>query len=826
MKKRKLLGLILTISMVFSIFSTISIITNAAVSITAPTPEGSWNSPKRLMYPGYTHWMNFADMSAYWGTGLDMTQHVWSDFADQGDMASRIYIELDKQMQASSTAPGKAGYVQGTFNAGDANYHRNLLWFGTFQGARIDYASFGTKADNAITYTVFPGSYVATALLISEYWMNVIKGENATLHQQYKFQTSSDKATWTDVPAGQVNLFWEHGDNTGTKPVNAYATCIASMKIPNTDMYYRIISPFFAGMSYDATAVGPTKVSLTSMANGAVGDATVSRYYAPVSKENRILDFDVWTSKAKIKTIDSVKLSTLSGYITLDAANGSYKYFTSGDVEITDINTVLADGMKLKIYDTNNVMMLTYTIQYAAPNTVTISSTAPKKALNPGVIDTASLDPIPGGNVDWDNYSDYASGYQAAKFLSSIEKGQRFFGTFFGVVNPGAYRSWQPAEGLGVTYRVVPESYLSTSLILHSTIVSENGTTLGSEAFIKTAAKKFRMLTSPDGVNWTVYDMKDTDIDLDHGQPGWPTAFTDPTTSIAAFISVRACMKMPAGHRYYMVEFPTYYGADLCYIGPSKASLTDMRNGATGDASVAWYALPEVVSNDFTNCIMNETTGTMVVKADGAMTLQQIVGKLLITQAGVKFYDASSNEITNLSTNVQSGMVMKTFKTGETTPLMSFTIDAQIVLPPEAPRIEVGDATKITIDETNKKLILKIKSMTLQNVLDSLVLKGDVIVLFTDKNGNELTNMSAMVEKGMFVQLFTTVFLGEYEIDIVTAGEVVPTGTNPSASPSPSTSSEQSPSTGDNSNMPILIILTILLAGSVIILSRKKIFSK
>lgn len=820
MKRKKLLGLLLTISMVFPIFSATTITTNAAVSITAPTPEGSWNSPKRLMYPGYTHWMNFADMSAYWGTGLDMTQHVWSDFADQGDMASRVYVELDKEMQASSTAGGKAGYIQGLFKTDDANYYRNLLWFGTFQGARIDYASYGTKADNKITYTVFPGAYVATALIISDYWMNVIGGENSTLHQQYKFQTSPDNATWADVPADQVNLFWEHGDNTGTKPVNAYATCIASMKIPTTDMYYRIISPFFAGMSYDATAVGPTKVSLTSMADGATGDATVSRYYAPVSKENRILDFDVWTSKAKIKTIDPITVNTLSGYITLDSANGSYKYFTSGDSEITDINTVLVNGMKIKVYDTNNILMLTYTIQYTAPNTVTISPNAPRKALNPGVVDTTSFDPIPGGNIDWDNYSDYATGYQAAKFLSSIEKGLRYFGTFFGVVNSGAYRAWQPAEGIGVTYRVVPESYMSTSLLLHTSIVTEDGTTIGSEAFIKAAARKYRMLTSPDGVNWTVYDLKDSDIDLDHGQPGWPSSFStsDPTTSPSAFISVRACMKIPAGHRYYMVEFPTYYGADLCYIGSSKASLTDMRNGATGDETVAWYALPEVVSNDVANCIMNEATGMMVVKADGAMTLQQIIEKLLLTQAGVKFYDASLNEITDLSTNVQSGMIMKTFKTGETTPLVSFTIDAQIVLPPEDPRIEVGDATKITIDETNKKLVLTNNSMTLQNVLDALVLKGEVVVIFTDKDGNELTDMSAMAQKGMFVQLYTSVFLGEYEIDIATAGEVIPTVTSPV--------SEQAPATGDNSTPGILIILTIILAGSITILTRRKIPSK
>jgi len=825
MKRRKLLGLILTISMVFSIFSAMSITANAAVSITAPTPEGAWNSPKRLMYPGYTHWMNFADMSIPWGTtGLDMTQHVWSDFADQGDMASRVYVELDKEMQASSTAGGKAGYVQGLFKTDDANYYRNLLWFGTFQGTRIDYASFGAKVDNNITYTVFPDSYVATALLISDYWMNVIGGENATLHQQYKFQTSSDKATWTDVPADQVNLFWEHGDNTGTKPVNAYATCIASMKIPSTDMYYRIISPFFAGMSYDATAVGPTKVSLTSMANGATGDATVSKYYAPVSIDNRILDFDVWTSMAKVKTIDPVTVNTLSGYVTLAAANGSYKYFTSGGSEITDINTVLVNGMKIKVYDTNNVMMLTYTVQYAAPNTVTISANAPKKALNPGVIDTTSFDPIPGGNADWDNYSDYASGYQAAKFLSSIEKGLRYFGTFFGVVSSGAYRAWQPAEGIGVTYRVVPESYLSTSLLLHTSIVSEDGVTIGSEAYIKAAAKKYRMLTSPDGVNWTVYDLQDSDISLDHGQPGWPASFTtsDPTTSPSAFISVRACMKIPVGHRYYMVEFPTYYGADVCYVGPSKASLTDMRNGATGDATVAWYALPEVVSIDTINCIMNETTGAMIVKAEGSMTLQQVVGKLLLTQASVKFYDATSTEITDLSTNVQSGMFMKTFETGETTPLVTFTIDAQIVLPPEDPRIEVGDSTKISIDETNKKLVLKINSLTLQNVLDALVLKGGVVIILTDKDGNELTDMSAMAQKGMFVQLYTSVFLGEYEIDTVTAGAVVPTGTSPSSSPS----SEQSPTTGDNSNMVILIILTIILAGGITILSRKKIFSK
>ncbi|MHB1452958.1 MAG: hypothetical protein ACYCYM_03235 [Saccharofermentanales bacterium] len=820
MKNKKILALLLTVSLVFSVFASAAITVNASLvqTVVPAAPEGRRDDPNRLMYPGYTHWMNFADMSSEWGTGLDMTEHVWSDFADQGDMASRYYIQLDREMQATSTAAGKAGYRQGLFKTDNATYYRDLLWFGTFQGVRIDYASFGKNADARLDYTVYPGAYVSTALLLSSYWMNVAGGDYANLWLKAKIQTSADGTTWVDVAPENINFFWEHGNAENTEPVNAYATCITTIKMPDDHMYYRVRSPYFSGMDPDAAALGPTKVSVTSMADGATGDPTVSSYYAPASADERILEFDVWTSKMLVKTIDTITVEVAASYISLSAANGSAKFFTAGDVEITDLQTVLANGMKLKVYDSANSLMLTNTIEYAAPDTVTISPSAPKKALNPGVVDNGRLDPIPGQNLEWNNYSDYASKFDAAKPLSATKVGERFFGTFFGTPNYGGYRAWTPATGIGVMYRVVPGSFISTSLLLHTSLISVDGK-IDSEAVIKDTAKKFKVFTSADGVTWVEYVLQDADLTPEHGLTGWGTSWNgNPAETTSGFASVRACTQVPAGHRYYMVEFPTYYGGDFCYIGGSKASSTDMHGTATGDASISWYALPEVVSNDFASVLLNEATGTLTAMAEGSMTLQQIKDKLLITEATVKFFTAADVEITDLATNVTAGMKMKTYDAEVL--LNTFTIDAQIVLPPEEPGVEVGDAQALAIDDVNGKINLIGTGMTLQEILDALILKGDVVPVFSDADGNEITDLSTVAEEGMYLAIYTTVLFAEYELAFADESG------NPEESETPENSENpQSPETGDQTSpfAPLIAVLALAAISAAVYKKRAQV---
>ena len=78
MKKSKLLALLLTVAMLASVFGAAGVPVSAEVATVTPAaPEGHPDNPPRLMYPGYVHWMNFANMSAFWGFALNMTEHVW-----------------------------------------------------------------------------------------------------------------------------------------------------------------------------------------------------------------------------------------------------------------------------------------------------------------------------------------------------------------------------------------------------------------------------------------------------------------------------------------------------------------------------------------------------------------------------------------------------------------------------------------------------------------------------------------------------------------------------------------------------------------------------
>lgn len=814
MKKSKLLALLLTVTMLASVFGAAGVPVSAEVATVTPAaPEGHPDNPPRLMYPGYVHWMNFANMSAVWGFALNMTEHVWSDFADQGDMASRTYVELDKEMQASSTAGNKGDYYQGVFKADDPTYYRDLLWYGTFQGTRIDHASFGKNADNYLDYYVYPDSYVAASLVISTYWMfnigNSTDARYQDLHEQYIIQTSADRSDWVTVDTENVNYYWEHGTEDNSIPVNSYASVIASIKMPAGHMYYRIKSPWFDGMDWMAAAVGPVKVSTASTFDGATGDTNAATYYAPSSKDQRLLDFDPVNGNARVKSVDPVTVDTLAFWIDLNSANGSFKFFTSDDQEITDTATVLDDGMKIYVYSSSGEYMMNFVIAYEAPENVTIDFNNPRKALNPGVADNVKLHPIADQkNRDWLNYSDYAFGFEAATVSSQVHLDNKHYGTHFGVLNYGAYRVWTPGEYLGVKYRVVPGSYVSTSLLLHASLVADNGV-VGSESMVKEAAKRFRIFTSPDGVNWTQAVLEDADLFIEHGVPGTKTSFDGSNvTSLSGFAAVRSNVQIPDGHRYYLVEQPTYYAGDYCYIGGSKASLTTMEGEATGDETIAWYALPEVVSNYFDAVLLNEETGIMTVKAEGSITLQTVYDYLLITDAYVEFFTSEDVKITDLSTEVESGMYMKYSSDEEL--LETFEIDAQIVLPPEEPGIESSDDTIVVVDDENGKLTVKTEGLTYQQLLDLLILKGDVLVVFTDELGNEIDDLSQVLEEGTFASLYTSVFLGEYEIAFDFAAD------------EDEDEDDGNPQTADSSALPSAIIVILAGAAFAITVSRRR----
>lgn len=810
MKKRKGLAILIAFSLLVSVFTSATLFVSAQVqTVNPPAPTGNPDAAKKMLYPGYVHWGNFDSMANFWGTALNMTEHIWSDFAGMS-WGGLMYVELDKDMQASSTAGNKNDYYPGVFQSDNPTYYRDLLWYGTFQGYRIDYVTFGANANNFRNYTVFPGSYVSAALVMSDYWrFNAGEASNPDIHLDYEFFTSADNTNWEKVPAEEIDFYWEHGSEDGSVAVNGYSTAIATVKLPDNHMHYQVRMPITGWDSKGG--VGPVKASLTSMEGGALGDPIAATYYAPTSLDQRLVYFDVMTSELKIKYTKELTVETVSKWIVQNPDFGSYKFFTASDEEITQVSTVLKDGMKFNVYNDVGDMMLSYAVKYVNSDNVTIAFEDVRKALNPGVVDKVKLMPIPEvGNPDWFNYTDYAGYYHAAAQTTPVHMTNKHYGTFFGEVNYGIYRVWQTAEYEGVVYRVVPESYVSSSLLLHASLTDDNGV-VGSEEKIKTEAKRFRLLTSPDGVNWIPYDLQDEDLDLDHGIPGMKTGWDGSAeTSLSGFVSVRASMQIPAGHRYYLIEIPTYYGADFVYVGGSKASWSPMTGGATGDEEVSWYALPEVVSVDFEKVLLNEVTGNLTAMAEGSMTLGEINDVLHKTMAYVKFFDSSDNEISDMTTEVESGMKMAYYNSETHDEVFVFTVDAQITEPPEDPGIESKDETKVVVDNDNMKLIFKSAAMTLQDILDVLKLKGGVEVYFYDADGNEISDMSTLAVSGMFLSMYTDVFLGEYVLEYQ-----APT---PTADPS---DDDITDAPGDAASYA-LILLAIISLGLVLSLRKKQ----
>lgn len=70
---------------------------------------------------------------------------------------------------------------EGVYNKDNPSLYRDALFYGTFQGVRIDYALQPKSADSNLEFRIAPGSYVASALLLSDYWMK--SAPNKELYQ-------------------------------------------------------------------------------------------------------------------------------------------------------------------------------------------------------------------------------------------------------------------------------------------------------------------------------------------------------------------------------------------------------------------------------------------------------------------------------------------------------------------------------------------------------------------------------------------------------------------------------------------------------------------
>ncbi len=89
-------------------------------------------------------------------------------------------------------------------------------------------------------------------------------------------------------------------------------------------------------------------------------------------------------------------------------------------------------------------------------------------------------------------------------------------------------------------------------------------------------------------------------------------------------------------------------------------------------------------------------------------------------------------------------------------------------------------------------------------------MKGDVLVVFTDELGNEIDDLSQVLEEGTFASLYTSVFLGEYEIAFDFAAD------------EDEDEDDVNPQTADSSALPSAIVVILAGAAFAITVSRRR----
>ena len=750
MKAKKIVALATGFALCFSV-ATASLLQAGAADVQTVTPEPvttGYSNPKLVMYPGNVYWGNVGEITEWnpaGNPGYNYTEHVYSQYAKYAT-GQVIYKPLDVYLNE-----GREGmdHNEGVYNKDNPSLYRDALFYGTFQGVRIDYALQPKSADSNLEFRIAPGSYVASALLLSDYWMK--SAPNKELYQDidstWKLESSADGITWTEL--SDVDYYWEHGDKEGNIAVSGYRTLIASAKLPDTHSYYKVTPPVSQPEdTRDKSCVlfGPTKVSSTPMDHGKKGDANANYYAASVISPidgGWILDTISFDSTFKGVSVN------YNGDVTV----GEMKTLLSGNIKVMNAdnseagnNAVIVTGMKLRVSSDDGGASWEYTITKNGGVNTTMGPNEPKKTLLPGITDYLDYDYIPSAGTDRTKalYTDYAMHTDNTWIMgtSLANRNNKHLGTFFGRIVNGAFMTWDLNNDRDVIYRVLPGSYMSTSILAHPLGLKDDGGAVSS-AIYKEIAKEYIFSSSADGHTWTQIEITDDDIIPEHG-------FTE---GALGFCSGRVCVQIPEGHRYYKITSPTTLSVqfDFSGVGPTKASKTDMHEGS-GDAEVS-APVSEVYAKDITNVWLNETEKTLTVNTKASsMTVKEVLDQLATVKATVKFYDAKNNEITDTSTQFASDMTIKAFDEAGQEMLTLKTI-CNFVAPPEEPGFEI--ANQDVIQTSGDTMTVKSDSTTLQEILDSLKLKGDAEVFFFSAEGDEITDLTTLAAKDMTVGIYS-----------------------------------------------------------------------
>lgn len=613
MLKKYLILFVTTILIIGNLSNTHVVIAETPTEITPYSFSRVYGDAIKKMTYGNVFWGNMNRIPG-WGTPIEIpgsgesvnsgyvdSQHRLSQFADINSVTGNLglggirYNQLDVKMNdgSSVTMP-----YDGYYNSLDTNYYRAGKMFGTFLGVRQDYAVLPATPEKGLSewFIVESGAYVATSLLFNSYTLNNSGGAYANMDKGWQFLSSSDGINWTLLAP---SFRWENGTKgTGVLYNNSYFcfySVTASMKLPAGHIYYGVKSPADVGLTganpKDTFGMGATKISSTSMDNGAYGDEYVDVEILP---------------------------SSVTPYVSVRAYGEASKTMFPGNVFWGDMNRVPGWGVPAEPVGSSYINTGYIDSQHRLSQYADITTTKGNLGMS-GIRYT----PLDVKMYDGAAVANPYEGYHYPPDPNFYRRG-KLYGTFLGVRQDYAVFPAFPDKGLKETFVVKPGAYVATSLLFNSYTLIYSGVPY------TTMDQDWQFMSSSDGVTWTAMS---PNLRWENGARGSYIVYNN---LYWCFYSVTASMKLPDGHKYYQVISPAdsrLEGAvptNTFAIGATKVSSTTMDNGLYGDKYVAWDSILDVNFSDFKvsngNYITNISPGTTVSSVIKSLQPKNIFG--------------------------------------------------------------------------------------------------------------------------------------------------------------------------------------------------------
>lgn len=281
----------------------------------------------------------------------------------------------------------------------------------------------------------------------------------------------------------------------------------------------------------------------------------------------------------------------------------------------------------------------------------------PRLTLKPGVIDRVEGRHVPGvqERILYTDFAQFSFGKRREGFFGSLfaepvrsQAEQKAFalGRFMGEPVLSRYAAWSTTETASLVYRVEPASYVSTALLLHSSLYQDLGYEQASAAVYD-----YGFYTSADGENWQRQTLTQDDFILEYDNTN------KPAEGVFSWGVWRSVVRIPDQHRYYRVEWPhdTKYTArygDVTVLGPSVASAFDLHDytdlkDIPDFTDGKYYDSPEIWSNDTSRAVVGGDRIACSLDADA--TLAELMELFTLKCAQAKLFDKDGAELTDRS---------------------------------------------------------------------------------------------------------------------------------------------------------------------------------